>query len=376
MSTKYASKPPPGVVPDYTNPPRNAGVTRLEVVAPLLMGIAALFVALRLYVRKFIVNKMGWDDCEFDACSSNVMTSRELELNKSLTVAICVSLLLTAATAGCALATTRFGLGYHLYVLPLHEFSPGFLKVELAQQEVYTAASLAVRVAIVLLVLRIVSPIRRYRLAVYVLVFVITVYHVAKAFAFLFGCVPIALNWNITIKGGHCIDRFKLAVGFNALNVITDVLFIIAISIYRCYIQNTLVGVTDVTWFYPDVHLWACIELQVGIICGCMPPLKTLFPRILPASWFSQSPSEPHRLSHLGTHDKKGFLYLAESGPRSTNGAFTGDKASRRPSNPKVPDWYDVEPGLLGDAGGFNNNMGAFETRSFHCRRMRGRIRR
>lgn len=32
------------------------------------------------------------------------------------------------------------------------------------------------------------------------------------------------MNWNITIKGGHCIDRFKLAVAFNALNVITDVL--------------------------------------------------------------------------------------------------------------------------------------------------------
>lgn len=104
-----------------------------------------------------------------------------------------------------------------------------------------------------------------------------------------------------------------------------------------------------------------CIELQVGIICGCMPPLKTLFPRILPASWFSQNPSEPHRLSHLGTHDKKGFAHLAESGSRTTNGTLTGDKASRRPSNPKVPDWYDVEPGLLGDAGGFNNNVGAFE---------------
>lgn len=96
--------------------------------------------------------------------------------------------------------------------------------MELALQEVYTAASLAVRVAIVLLVLRIVSPVKRYRILVYVLLFIITVYHVAKAFAFLFGCVPIALNWNITIKGGHCIDRFKLAVAFNALNVITDVL--------------------------------------------------------------------------------------------------------------------------------------------------------
>lgn len=64
MSSKYASKLPPGVVPDYINPPRNTGVTRLEVVAPLLMGIAAMFVALRLYVRRFIVNNMGWDDCE------------------------------------------------------------------------------------------------------------------------------------------------------------------------------------------------------------------------------------------------------------------------------------------------------------------------
>ena len=64
MSTEYASKPPPGVVPDYINPLRNTGVIRLEVVAPLLMGIATIFVALRLYVRRFIVSKMGWDDCE------------------------------------------------------------------------------------------------------------------------------------------------------------------------------------------------------------------------------------------------------------------------------------------------------------------------
>lgn len=67
MSSKYASKPPPGVVPDYVNPPRNTAVIRLEVIAPLLMGIAAIFVALRLYVRRFIVDKMEWDDCEFDS---------------------------------------------------------------------------------------------------------------------------------------------------------------------------------------------------------------------------------------------------------------------------------------------------------------------
>lgn len=91
-----------------------------------------------------------------------------------------------------------------------------------------------------------------------------------------------------------------------------------------------------------------------------MPPLKTLFPRVLPVSWFSQTPSEPHRLSQLGTHDKKGFSHIAESGSRTTNGTLVGDKASRRHSNHKA-EWYDVEPGLLGDAGGFENNMGGIE---------------
>ncbi len=77
--------------------------------------------------------------------------------------------------------------------------------------------------AIVLLVLRIVNPVRGCMIYTYLLGFVIMAYHLAQAFAFLFGCWPFAKNWDITIESGHCIDRFKLVVAFNALNVITDI---------------------------------------------------------------------------------------------------------------------------------------------------------
>lgn len=63
LVTKYAEKPPAGVVPDYDHPMRN-GVGRMFVVIPLLMAIATIMVALRLYTRRFIVGKLGPDDCE------------------------------------------------------------------------------------------------------------------------------------------------------------------------------------------------------------------------------------------------------------------------------------------------------------------------
>ena len=88
MEPKYAEKPPHGVHPDYEHPVRNPAVTRLEVVAPTLMGIAAIFVALRLYVRRFLVNSMGWDDCEWTlSIATSVVKTDSLS-----TVAIFVSL--------------------------------------------------------------------------------------------------------------------------------------------------------------------------------------------------------------------------------------------------------------------------------------------
>ena len=71
---KYAAKPPPGVVPDYDNPARN-GVSKLFIIIPLLMAIATIMVLLRLYTRRFIVKKLGADDCKLTS-STNVRNAK------------------------------------------------------------------------------------------------------------------------------------------------------------------------------------------------------------------------------------------------------------------------------------------------------------
>ncbi len=78
------------------------------------------------------------------------------------------------------------------------------------------------------------------------------------------------------------------------------------------------------------IRVCRCIELQVGIICGCLPPLRTPFPNLFPASWFGS------RLNRKLPSNKKGFASLSES-TRPT---------SRRHS--KNQEWFDMEQSSKG----------------------------
>ena len=55
--------PPPGVMPNFTNPPDHG---KLQiVVTSLLLGVTVLFLLNRVYMKVFIVKKYTWDDCKF-----------------------------------------------------------------------------------------------------------------------------------------------------------------------------------------------------------------------------------------------------------------------------------------------------------------------
>lgn len=55
--------PPPGVIPNFTNPDSMAW--RLIVASVLCPVFAILLCLLRLYTARFIVRKIYRDDCEF-----------------------------------------------------------------------------------------------------------------------------------------------------------------------------------------------------------------------------------------------------------------------------------------------------------------------
>jgi hypothetical protein len=58
-----AMKPPDGLEPNFTNPHSTGWVT--IVVVSLIIALSTPMVALRMYARKIISNKLWWDDCLF-----------------------------------------------------------------------------------------------------------------------------------------------------------------------------------------------------------------------------------------------------------------------------------------------------------------------
>ena len=62
LSNTPAIQPPPGVEPNFFNPVNNR--QPLIVVASLFLGLTSVFALTRAYVKKFIVRKYSWDDCE------------------------------------------------------------------------------------------------------------------------------------------------------------------------------------------------------------------------------------------------------------------------------------------------------------------------
>jgi hypothetical protein len=56
-------KPPDGLQSNFTNPHSSGWVT--VVIVALIIALSTPMVALRMYTRKIITNKLWWDDCSF-----------------------------------------------------------------------------------------------------------------------------------------------------------------------------------------------------------------------------------------------------------------------------------------------------------------------
>ena len=64
-----AANPPPEQTANFVNPPRLENVI-IGVTIPLSI-LATLFVAVRIYVRKFLIKHLWWDDCRSQSKPQN-----------------------------------------------------------------------------------------------------------------------------------------------------------------------------------------------------------------------------------------------------------------------------------------------------------------
>lgn len=121
------------------------------------------------------------------------------------------------------LTVLNFGLGKHLWDVPLLVFYPHFTLRNLIIAMIFCAASAIAKISILLMYLRI-FPSKGLRLAVYAVTFFCAGYGLATLLTNMFSCSPIQGSWELEYAAtAKCIDRPVFYLAQASLGIAADI---------------------------------------------------------------------------------------------------------------------------------------------------------
>ncbi|KAI9930819.1 hypothetical protein MW887_011577 [Aspergillus wentii] len=304
MSKTPAAPPPPGVTPNFDNP--DGSEYEIYSISIALCSTATVVLLLRLYTRVAILRGLSSDDL---CC---VMGQ------------ICAWIF-----AILSILNIKNGYGVHIWDLYADKLKP-FKQYDLAEEGIYALGVWFVKTSILLFYLRL-SPEKRFRQMTFAIMAFVAVYSILSIFLFTFGCNPIAAQWDMTLMDhATCIDQLAFVYANAVFNVVSDVVtlvlpirlcwslqtrfrqklllmivlvmgsFACIVSCVRIITMMPFLQSTDFTWFKVTLAKWCMVEINVGIICSCLPIMRPLliqtFPRLFSTVDRSdgQQPSDEH----------------------------------------------------------------------------------
>ncbi|KAH8199217.1 hypothetical protein TruAng_006623 [Truncatella angustata] len=216
---------------------------------------------------------------------------------------------LTGVTVGAELMVI-FGLGTDMWTLDDTHITITLILFYVAEFA-YVIESTITKVSILLLYLRI-FPDKLFRKQVYVLMGLMAAFCVVFVVTLLTYCVPFDYTWMRwdNQNTGTCINMNAQTYVCAALNIALDLIiffipipqlakldltlkkkagiiltFCVGLFVTICSMirLRALIGWTESTnqtWDFAKLAVWSLIELDVGVICACMPGMAGLFRRL------------------------------------------------------------------------------------------------
>ncbi|KAJ6279424.1 hypothetical protein J3E71DRAFT_222558 [Bipolaris maydis] len=270
-----------------------AGI-RVNIIVLAFTLVSSLVVFLRLFTRLVISKMAGWEDA-------------------FIVLAKVFSVGLTVLTT----EQVMNGLGNHSLGLSNSELDI-LLKSFWASVWVYNLTLTTIKVSIVVQYFRI-FPVRCFRIACLIVLGLVVAYGAWAVSSSVLICTPIAFSWDKSIPGGRCMNQLTVWITNAALNITLDVviflmpllvirglsisksqkrglgtMFILGasvtlVSIVRLYSLDAIANSKDVSFDNTDHAALSAVEVNVGIVCACLPGMRPLFALVLP-QYFSESP--------------------------------------------------------------------------------------
>ncbi|OGM47964.1 integral membrane protein (Pth11) [Aspergillus bombycis] len=286
LSKIPVAPPPPGVTPNFDNP--EGSKFKIYSVSIAMCSSATLVLLLRLYTRFYILRTYGLDDL---CC---VMGQ------------ICAWIF-----AILSLINVKNGYGVHVWDLHLDTLTPFKKQYDLAEEDIYALGVWFVKTAILLFYLRL-SPEKRFRQMTFAIMVFVAFYSLLSILIFTLGCNPVRAMWDVTIQDAKCVDQFAFVYANAAFNVFSDLVTLIlpikicwslqtslrqrmllmvvfgtgsfccVVAILRIVTMMPYIHSNDFTHFKVTLANWCMIEINVGIICACLPTMRPLLARSFP----------------------------------------------------------------------------------------------
>ncbi|KAF2728883.1 hypothetical protein EJ04DRAFT_448401 [Polyplosphaeria fusca] len=295
--------------------------------------ISWVAIGLRLFTRGWVVRNPGWDD--FFVTLAGVCN--------------------TIATA-LVLVSVDYGLGQHYLYLPIPTMSKYHLLFYI-ENAVFVSETAIIKIALLTQYLRIFKAGYMHRLCIAEMI-IISLWGCAYAFMAWIPCFPVRAYWNrATMPSATCygygfndFDSFVATFTSHAsLNMLFDILvfltpmvlfrkpglqkknlfglagifafgaIVVMTSIWRLYsiVRNRAAThpYVDFTWWPPISIILCCIEIDLAIICACMPVFWPVIEKTFPHIFITH---EVHITEHRRLDDRYELEHTASDASKKS----------------------------------------------------------
>ncbi|KAH8674315.1 hypothetical protein BX600DRAFT_433899 [Xylariales sp. PMI_506] len=256
---------------------------------------------------------------------------------------VVAALMFALASSGIMIASCYYGYGLHFSTLNTYQ-RIGALKYFYLCQITYKTCINLTKTSILLLYLRIFGGVRWFRWLCMVLALIVAMYCIASVTATIFQCTPVPRAFNKAIPG-TCINNGKFWYANAAFSITTDIIiliipmplvyalqipraqkvalvavftlgvFVVITSCLRITTINIQATTNDQTYDIAST-MWTIIEMNVAIICACLPQIRPLIAKVFPKLMATYSRD---RAAKVPYPSGSGFSGRFRSNPSSTD---------------------------------------------------------
>ncbi|UPK96631.1 hypothetical protein LCI18_007566 [Fusarium solani-melongenae] len=243
-------------------------------------------------------------------------------------------------------------LGRHVGTDVSMEQVVDFLRYLFAASLTYVFAIAFIKLTILALYWKLFSITARVPIAI--LFSSVVIWMVVLVFVATFSCNPVEKQWNILIEHGRCMEQKPVYLGGSLPNVIIDFVlvgmplpsvfrlniplgrrlilagmftlgfFICIVSIIRLTIVMSIrTDDRNVTYNLRDFMLWSTVEINIGLVCACLPSMRPLLQVIGLSRLFSTGRGTSEPSGPTGNSSSYPLSRTEGSRPRKKGGIFS-----------------------------------------------------